>query len=71
MTKIFPVLLVFLTLTGCLERLDKKIIFFDEFEFNSGTYKLYFFGQEGTLIDGYHNFYIDDISTLNEIRMGI
>lgn len=57
-----------LLLLGCQDKLDRKIILFDKYDFNSGEHKLIFYGQEGRIIKNYPNFYIDDIKTLNAIK---
>lgn len=53
---------------SCQENLQRKIVLFDKVDFNSGEYKLVFYGEEGEIIENYYKFYIDDIKTLNDIK---
>lgn len=61
---LFSILLIF----SCQQNLERKIILFDKVDFNSGEYKLVFYGEEGGIIENYYKFYIDDIKTLNDIK---
>lgn len=58
----------FLLLVSCQESLEKEIVLFSNYDFNSGEYKLVFYGDEGGIIENYYKFYIDDVKTLNEIK---
>lgn len=58
----------FLLLISCQESLEKEIVLFSNYDFNSGEYKLVFYGNEGGIIENYYKFYIDDVKTLNEIK---
>lgn len=53
---------------GCRKNLEAEIVLFDKIDFNSGEYKLVFYGGEGGIIENYFNFYIDDSKTLNQIK---
>ncbi|MEP1069416.1 MAG: hypothetical protein ABJG99_11760 [Crocinitomicaceae bacterium] len=57
-----------LILTSCSKKLDQEVIYFDDINFNSGNYKLYFIGTEGTYIDNYKDFKIENIYALNKIK---
>jgi len=55
-------------LFSCDEPLDQKYEIFDDYNFNSGEYKLYCFGVEGKWVDGIRNFVIQDVEILNKIK---
>ncbi len=57
-----------LTLTSCKNRLSEPISFFGNYELQDGNYKLVGIGLQGEHIEGYKNFYIDDIETLQKMR---
>jgi hypothetical protein len=53
---------------SCKEKLESKIVLFEDVELSNGEYKLYFFGLESDGIKGFSNFYIDDKETLSKIK---
>ena len=61
-------ILLILIFSGCSKNLDNKIVFFKDYNFNSGDFRLYGFGGEGTGIDDVRNFVIQDSVTLNQIK---
>lgn len=62
------ILLVLVVVSGCKERLDEEYRFFGDYDVENGSYKLLVFGSEGTWIDDYPNFYIDDPATLLKMK---
>ena len=61
-------LVALVTFFGCKERLDKEYRFFGDHDVQNGSYKLLVFGSEGTWIDDYRDFYIDDPATLSKMK---
>lgn len=68
MKKILFILFLTFSILSCKEKLEKELIFFENIDFDSGDYKIYVFASEGTWIDDYMDFVIEDIETLNEIK---
>ena len=64
----FCVLVLLILLLGCKDVLEKEQVIFKEYDFSTGNYKLLFYGQENKRIEGFDNFYIDDIETLEKIK---
>src|SRR5690606_10168096 len=58
----------FLIFLGCSEKLPSEVTFFENYDMNSGKYKILIYGSEGEWIEGYRDFYIDDIQTLEKIK---
>lgn len=61
-------LLILLTLFGCKEKLPEEYRFFGNHNISSGDYKLKVIGTQGTWIENYRDFYIDDLETLERMQ---
>ena len=57
-----------MTLFGCKEKLSEEYRFFGNRDLKSGDYKLIVIGTEGSWIEDYRNFYIDDVETLCQMQ---
>jgi len=68
MTKSIFYFIVLLLIVSCREKLDKKIVLFQNVELDNEEYKLYFFALESIGIKGFDNFYIEDKTTLAKIK---
>jgi len=55
-------------LSNCKEKLPQTISFFENYDLNSGKYRLEAYQVEGKSIDGFKNFYIDNAETLSKIK---
>lgn len=54
--------------SSCKEKLSKSVSFFEDYDLNSGRYRLEVNQVEGQIIGDFKNFYIDDIATLIKMQ---
>lgn len=66
--KILIVIFSLTILSHCKEKLTKPISFFEDYDLNSGKYKLEVYQIEGEIIDDFKKFYIDDSETLKKMQ---
>ena len=63
--------IIIILLLGCKDKLEKQQVVFKDYDFTTGNYRLFFYEQMGTRIEelnGFDNFYISDIETLEKIK---
>lgn len=60
--------LLFFSSIGCKKELPNELLFFENHPVENGKYRLYFLGTEGEWIEGYKDFYIDNIPTLVQMK---
>lgn len=66
--RILIVIFSLLLLYNCKEKLSKPISFFENYDLNSGKYRLEVNQVEGEIIDDFKRFYIDDPETLSKMQ---
>jgi len=69
--KFYPktlLILIIFIFFSCHGRLSEEFKFFENYDLSTGEYKLLVFGTEGTWIDDYQDFYIDDIEVLKKMQ---
>jgi len=66
--KLAFIFIIFFALIGCKEKLSEEYDFFGGKDLSNGKYKLLVYGTEGEWIDDFQDFYIDDITTLQNMQ---
>ncbi|WP_159477073.1 hypothetical protein [Chryseobacterium sp. 18068] len=67
-TRIVIAIFSLIILSNCKKKLLQPISFFENYDLNSGKYKLEAYQVEGKIIDDYKKFYIDDPEVLNKMK---
>jgi hypothetical protein len=64
----FGFILFFFLIFGCKEKLENEYRFFEDYDLSSGDYKLVVLATEGAHLEGFDDFYIDDVVTLTKMQ---
>lgn len=66
--KILLLIITSTVFSNCKEKLAEPIVFFENYNLKSGNYRLEVRQVEGTIIDSFKNFYIDDPRALLKMQ---